>query len=596
MVTADALAPRVRRLSLLAVAGFGLAAASGLGACDSAVGDAGATSAPTAGSGRLQRIDALEYDRSIERSLGASLSSADRSSLVDHDGDVTPDEYQSHFDRVQLLVSAAFADPALRSRIVTCAPTAEQDNACTEAIIRRFGAVAWRRPVSDAEVSALLVIAANARLDGPRLSPVRGGGRQSHDGFGSLPLSRRRSVIQMNGKKWTRRKVLQGAGVALSLPVLETFLPDGAKARAASATSKRRYNRHVFLLRRGAELLEAKREANGLNLTSILEPLAPNKASAIVLGGIDNYGPWGTHAEPSHGNNCASAWTGVQANAPGVPFTVGQSPGPQINLQGDRLVNSGISIDQMIAKQIADNMAAAGQTPLAKPSLQYGLSTLDSSPDGVPGQHSRSISWASDTMPLYKDVSPQHAFDYLVGSGVNSMPGMTGTDPTREAPPPEQERARLRPAEFGRPAEGPVDQRSGQAGPVHDLVRTLEKRVSDPTMPVMTAGCTVGQGNGHLWRWQNTTRLRPRQARHHYDRSHRDGPAVRRLARGQLHARRRAHRLRLQLHHDPFVHRDDLVADECPAGRISQPATHERRQTMIGRRAVGGTCSNSTIW
>ncbi len=44
----------------------------------------------------------------------------------------------------------------------TSTRAAAEDNGCTQAIIRRFGAVAWQRPVSDAEVSALLVIAANA--------------------------------------------------------------------------------------------------------------------------------------------------------------------------------------------------------------------------------------------------------------------------------------------------------------------------------------------------------------------------------------------------------------------------------------------------
>ena len=50
----------------------------------------------------------------------------------------------------------------------------------------------------------------------------------------------------------------------------------------------------------------------------------------------------------------------------------------------------GISVDQVIANQIG------AQTKL--PSLQVGLSTLDSFCDGTPCAHSRSISWSSPEM------------------------------------------------------------------------------------------------------------------------------------------------------------------------------------------------------
>ena len=58
--------------------------------------------------------------------------------------------------------------------------------------------------------------------------------------------------------------------------------------------------------------------------------------------------------------------------------------------------------------------AAIGKdTPL--PSLQVGLSTMDSFTDGRHPANSRSISWASPTQPLYKIVNPQAVFDRLVG-------------------------------------------------------------------------------------------------------------------------------------------------------------------------------------
>jgi len=291
----------------------------------------------------------------------------------------------------------------------------------------------------------------------------------------------------MNGKSWSRRQMLKGAGIALSLPMLETFLPDGAKARAANALSKQRYISMYFSCGVAQNYWKPTAGANGaLQLSSMLEPLTPNVASVSVLGGVSNYSPWGGHVEPSHGNNCASAFTGVQANDGVTPIGVTNG------LKGDTQVNSSISIDQAIAKQIAANMAAAGQAPLAKPSLQFGLSTLDSSPDGVPGQHSRSISWSDDKTPLYKDVSPQHAFDYMVGTGVSSSPGTTGPDPNAE------KRRLLNKSALDYVLQSSTDLQKQLS--VHDRamldqfmtsVRTIEKRVSDPTMPVMTAGCML---------------------------------------------------------------------------------------------------------
>ena len=128
-------------------------------------------------------------------------------------------------------------------------------------------------------------------------------------------------------------------------------------------------------------------------LGPILQPLQPNQTKALVLGNVGNYSPWGGHVEPSHGNNMATAWTGVKASNNGN--------------------NSAISIDQAIGNQIMASNGGKLPTPLH--SLQVGLSTLDSYTDGLPGPHSRSVSWKDAATPLYKIVNPQNVFDTLVG-------------------------------------------------------------------------------------------------------------------------------------------------------------------------------------
>ena len=59
-----------------------------------------------------------------------------------------------------------------------------------------------------------------------------------------------------------------------------------------------------------------------------------------------------------------------------------------------------------------------GKSPTPLASLQVGLSTLDSYTDGLPGAHSRSISWQDAASPLYKLISPQDVFDALVAGGL----------------------------------------------------------------------------------------------------------------------------------------------------------------------------------
>jgi hypothetical protein len=210
----------------------------------------------------------------------------------------------------------------------------------------------------------------------------------------------------MNGKNWTRRQMLKGAtGVAISLPFLETLAP--RKAHAAGAV--RRYI-DVYFPNGTAPFWKPTGGGTNWTLSGILEPFAPMKSKMMVVSGIGNYSPFGGHIEPSHGHNCAAAFTGTKANGTGN-------------------ANSAISVDQVIANQMATANGGTPPTPLH--SLQLGLSTKLASFDGLPGQHSRSISWKSDSEPLYNIVSPQGAFDRLTGSGagVPSATGNTTVDP-----------------------------------------------------------------------------------------------------------------------------------------------------------------------
>jgi len=141
------------------------------------------------------------------------------------------------------------------------------------------------------------------------------------------------------------------------------------------------------------------------NISSILEPLLPSRQYLLVLNNIGNYSTTKGFAPSAHGTNCAGAWHCYDPRK-GTASAVG----------------GGISVDQVIANQIGPMTAL--------PSLQLGLSTLDSSCDGVPCAHARSLSWSGPNAPMYKIVNPQAVFDRLVTAGapkVGQAPTNTNT-------------------------------------------------------------------------------------------------------------------------------------------------------------------------
>jgi hypothetical protein len=228
----------------------------------------------------------------------------------------------------------------------------------------------------------------------------------------------------MKSTKWTRRQVLKGAGVALSVPWLETFAPK--KAHAAGAV--RRYLSFYWPNGTASAYWTPGGAGTSFTLSPIQQPLEPNKAKLLILGNVGNYSPWNGHIEPSHGHNSATAWTGVRAhNVAGKTET---NYGSSISVdQGKTETNYGssISVDQVIANTIqAQN---GGMLPTPVHSLQLGLSTLDSYTDGLPGPHSRSMSWKSEGEPLGKIISPQGAFDAIVAGGLPMGGGGTMPDP-----------------------------------------------------------------------------------------------------------------------------------------------------------------------
>lgn len=114
----------------------------------------------------IHRLNNLEYDNTIRDLLGIDNQLArmtfypDERDEFDNNADafsINDARYEQYFNAAESLAEAAMKDPVLRGRIVACPTTSSPG--CVARIARTFGARAWRRPLTDAEVDHLVALA-----------------------------------------------------------------------------------------------------------------------------------------------------------------------------------------------------------------------------------------------------------------------------------------------------------------------------------------------------------------------------------------------------------------------------------------------------
>jgi hypothetical protein len=208
----------------------------------------------------------------------------------------------------------------------------------------------------------------------------------------------------------SRRDVLRGAGVALTLPWLESLAPRAARAQAAD--TMRRYVA-IFLPNGAPENWRPKNSGSGAawQLSPVLEPLAPLKSKTNIITNLENGSVFNANGsatvEPSHGRQPGAWLTCVNPDLMRQRLGVGEA--------------NGISVDQIMA------MHDRFRDRTAIRSLQVGLSTVLSYCDGQPCSNSRSVSWSGETTPMYKQVDPLEVFQRIVG--VVTPDGASEPDP-----------------------------------------------------------------------------------------------------------------------------------------------------------------------
>ncbi|HEY2730327.1 MAG TPA: DUF1552 domain-containing protein [Polyangia bacterium] len=206
----------------------------------------------------------------------------------------------------------------------------------------------------------------------------------------------------------SRRTILRGAGVALTLPFLESLGPRPLRAQAVDVP--RRFL-PIYLPNGAPDLWLPSGVGSGdaWQLSSLLEPFgAALKPKVTVVTNLENgsvFNPDGSPQITSPHGRLGGAWlTCVDAAAVRTKLGLDEA--------------NGISVDQVLAQQ------QSAKTPLA--SLQVGLSTPFGNCDGEPCSSSRSVSWASATQPTYKLVDPFDVFNQIMG--VAKQPDPTGAE------------------------------------------------------------------------------------------------------------------------------------------------------------------------
>src|SRR5882724_13172941 len=213
-------------------------------------------------------------------------------------------------------------------------------------------------------------------------------------------------------KHLSRRTFLHGAGLTLSLPLLEPMVPAQTALAQTAASPKPRFVGMFYPHGMAPGYWEPAAEGPlAEKLPYIMESLEKVRDQTVVLSGL-----WSKSAEPPEGTTGSDHWVAA-AYLTGIK--------PRKTAGSDATVGSP-TIDQIIAKKI-------GQDTLL-PSLQLAVEDPNSSSsncgEGYSCSYTNSISWidvptpANETVqrtsPIPMELNPAVVFERLFGSGATA--------------------------------------------------------------------------------------------------------------------------------------------------------------------------------
>ena len=192
-------------------------------------------------------------------------------------------------------------------------------------------------------------------------------------------------------KHLSRRTFLNGMGVSMALPLLESMLP--AATALAQTTAKGRTRLGCIYVPHGATMDKwtPATDGAGFELSEILQPLKPFQDRVNIISDLSHpqaYG--GGSATSNHNRSAATFLSGAHAES-----------GPRAHL--------GVTVDQLAAQHIGQD------TPM--PSLELMIESASLSCGDLSCAYRDTISWQGPTSPLPMQNDPQVVFERLFGDG-----------------------------------------------------------------------------------------------------------------------------------------------------------------------------------
>lgn len=198
---------------------------------------------------------------------------------------------------------------------------------------------------------------------------------------------------QSSGRPLSRRVFLRGAGVAMTLPWLESLPVWGAAEEASKAASAPPKRFVVQFMGTGIspDHWWAKGEGADMQLSKTLEALDPYKTKLNVINGLFNKPATGVGIHPGMTGNLLS----------GMPLTKGA------------VLHGGTSIDQVLATRLGqDSVQPSLVLACEQPLTGYHETNFSMA-------YSSHISWQSPDSPVPCEVYPSLAFDSLFENSGN---------------------------------------------------------------------------------------------------------------------------------------------------------------------------------
>jgi hypothetical protein len=188
----------------------------------------------------------------------------------------------------------------------------------------------------------------------------------------------------------SRRTLLRGAGVAISLPLLDAMVP-AAQASAASRPIRRVGYVYIPM---GFNPTDWIPDGNGGPLSSLpssLEPLSAVKEQLSVMTGFD----------------LQNAYPGSHATSNSAFLSAARA---KLTESTDYYL--GTTVDQIAARKIGT------ETPLASLELAMdSANTVGQCDNGYACVYQNNLSWSSPTTPLPSESHPRLVFEMLFGEG-----------------------------------------------------------------------------------------------------------------------------------------------------------------------------------